>query len=168
MAVIHEPHAAMPGATCTSPSRSRMLTFYLAHIEHLLHTQRWDAARREAGDLPRIAVALAHPQLRASADRVHAWCEQWLGTQCATWNIWPFGERTGDEHVPAAALRRLRLHRLAPPSCRTPGWAGPLPSDIDTARQSTLLVDATRRWYARSACHDATVQGNLARLAVLH
>jgi hypothetical protein len=30
-----------------------------------------------------------------------------------------------------------------------------------------VLVDAARRWYARSACHDSTVQANLARLAVL-
>jgi hypothetical protein len=29
------------------------------------------------------------------------------------------------------------------------------------------LVEATRRWYARSGVHDPTVQENLARLAVL-
>jgi hypothetical protein len=28
-------------------------------------------------------------------------------------------------------------------------------------------VGAARRWYARSGCHDPTVQSNLARLAVL-
>jgi hypothetical protein len=32
---------------------------------------------------------------------------------------------------------------------------------------STALIEAARRWYARSACHDPTVQANLARLAVL-
>jgi hypothetical protein len=29
------------------------------------------------------------------------------------------------------------------------------------------LVNAARRWYARSGVHDPTVQDNLARLAVL-
>ena len=31
----------------------------------------------------------------------------------------------------------------------------------------TALTEAARRWYARNACHDPTVQANLARLAVL-
>src|SRR5947207_1482191 len=67
------PHSASqvrrshPGAV---PSDSRMLTNYLADIEQLLCEQRWDAALREACDLPQIAVALADPQLRSSSERV--------------------------------------------------------------------------------------------------
>ncbi len=58
------PHSASqvrrshPGAV---PSDSRMLTNYLADIEQLLCEQRWEAALREACDLPQIAVALADP-----------------------------------------------------------------------------------------------------------
>lgn len=148
-----------------SPSHSRMIAGYLAHIEELLQTRHWEAARREADDLPRIAVALADPQLRSSPQRVLGWCRKWLGeTQCATWNIWP-PPPVGEE-VPAAALRRLRLHRLAPPSCRSPGWAD-APAQLPVVQQSTALVSATHRWYVHSACHDPTVQGNLALLAVL-
>jgi hypothetical protein len=32
---------------------------------------------------------------------------------------------------------------------------------------ATALIEAAKRWYARSACHDPIVQANLARLAVL-
>src|SRR5205823_4284182 len=60
-----------PGAV---PSDSRMLTNYLADIEQLLCEQRWDAALREAFDLPQIAVALADPQLRSSSERGKRWC----------------------------------------------------------------------------------------------
>src|SRR5947207_15496509 len=59
-----------PGAV---PSDSRMLTNYLADIEQLLCAQRWDAALREACDLPQIAVALADPHLRSSSERVKRW-----------------------------------------------------------------------------------------------
>jgi hypothetical protein len=41
------------------------------------------------------------------------------------------------------------------------------PEAADTTQICTTLVQAARRWYAQSACHDAIVQSNLARLAVL-
>ena len=50
---------ATPRARAWSPS-------YLTDIEQLLEAQCWDAALREACDLPRIAVALSDPQLRCS------------------------------------------------------------------------------------------------------
>ena len=62
----------------TLPSTSRMITNYLADIEHLLDSQRWDLARRDALELPGIAVALADAQLAASAARAREWCERWL------------------------------------------------------------------------------------------
>ena len=72
--------------------------------------------------------------------------------------------------VPALALRRLRLHRLQRTRHRgfKPGSLALLePEAADAAQICTTLVLAARRWYAQSACHDAVVQANLARLAVL-
>jgi hypothetical protein len=72
--------------------------------------------------------------------------------------------------VPTRALRRLRLRR----NLRTPSRAFPArhsdnlpPQETEAVETCTALVEAVRRWYARSACHDTTVQTNLARLAVL-
>jgi hypothetical protein len=169
MESMHEsgPQSAVSLGMKTAPSRSRMLAGYLAHIEHLLRAQWWEEARRQAADLPHIAVALTHPQFLCSAERVRVWCDCWLGaTQCATWNNWLSGPHPG-EHVPAAALKRLRRQRFAPPSCRASATS-PLPHpDTQTVRFSVSLVDATQLWYAQCACHDPTVQSNLARLAVL-
>ena len=61
-----------------SPSSSRMLGSYLTDIEQLLDDQRWDAALRDAADLPRIAVALSDPLMRASSEEVAAWCGRWI------------------------------------------------------------------------------------------
>ncbi len=168
----------------TRPSSSRMLASYLADIELLLEEQRWEQALREAFDLPQIAVALSDPRMRVSVDRVHAWCEQWVrhGEDAAAAADSEDGriaqlvcERTdraslANESVPALALRRLRLHRLQ--RTRPRGFkAGPLtllaPEAADATQICTTLVHAARRWYAQSACHDAIVQANLARLAVL-
>lgn len=55
-----------------------MITNYLADIEYLLDSQRWDLARRDALELPAIAVALADAQLSVSAARARDWCERWL------------------------------------------------------------------------------------------
>jgi hypothetical protein len=68
----------------TLPSTSRMMTNYLADIEHLLDSQRWDLARRDALELPGIAVALADAQLSVSAARARDWCERWLPQPQAT------------------------------------------------------------------------------------
>lgn len=165
------------------PSNSRMLASYLADIELLLEEERWEQALREAFDLPQIAVALSDPQMQVSTGRVHAWCAQWvIHGEAAPTTAADCGriiqlvcERAdraalADEAVPALALRRLRLHRLQ--RTRHRGFKpGPLPlSDpeaVDAAQICTTLAHAARRWYAQSACHDAVVQANLTRLAVL-
>jgi len=41
------------------------------------------------------------------------------------------------------------------------------PAETEVAQMGAALVEAARRSYARSGVHDPTVQGNLARLAVL-
>jgi hypothetical protein len=166
----------------TSPSSSRMLASYLTDIEQLLDEQRWDAALRDAADLPRIAVALSDPLMRSSSDDVAQWCTRWLtpcdpalGAQlvpdCAG-GLTPLQAHAGSASpsVPAAALRRLQLRRHARTLPR--GFlVGPdeslEPAAADSVQTGRALVEATRRWYARSGVHDATVQLNLSRLAVL-
>lgn len=168
-----------------SPSRSRMLARYLTDIEQLLDEQHGEAALRDAVDLPRIAVALTDPELRCSGEQVQSWCQQWIGPSGGEPR--PGGldyERVGrsvservtqegaanPESVPMRALRRLRLRRHV----RTPSrgfsvsrGANLGPQEAEAADMCTALVEAARRWYARSACHDTIVQTNLARLAVL-
>jgi hypothetical protein len=169
----------------TSPSSSRMLTSYLVDIEQLLDEQRWEAALREAFDLPQIAVALADPQLRSSGNRVKAWCHEWIRPQGADRDSQELhyervcnivceradrNEGSALDTVPTLALRRLRLRRLVriPPRGFSPERArSPDPEAADTVEICSTLVEAARRWYGHSACHDATVQVNLARLAVL-
>jgi hypothetical protein len=162
-----------------------MLAGYLADIELLLEEQRWEQALREAFDLPQIAVALSDSRMQVSVDRVHTWCERWVkhdddASAAADPDAARIAqlvcERTdrgslANESVPTPALRRLRLHRLQ--RTRHRGFkAGPLaaalsPEAADAAQICAILVLAARRWYAQSACHDAIVQANLARLAVL-
>lgn len=168
----------------TRPSSSRMLASYVADIELLLEEQRWEQALREAFDLPQIAAALSDARMHVSVDRVQAWCEHWVkhaedvssaADPDAGRIIQLVCERAeraslASESVPALALRRLRLHRLQ--RTRHRGFkASPLPllgpDAADAAQICTTLVQAARRWYAQSACHDAVVQANLARLAVL-
>src|SRR5579859_4665670 len=60
------------------PSSSRMLTNYLADVEQNLDEHRWELAMRDVVDLPRIAVALANPEMRSSHEQCVAWCEQWI------------------------------------------------------------------------------------------
>jgi hypothetical protein len=170
----------------TTPSSSRMVARYLTDVEELLGEQRWEAARREAFDLPRIAVALTDPKLRTCPEEQRSWCERWIRAGGGTADVQaPDYERVRQvvsEHlahedaggarssVPVRALRRLRLRRhvrTAPrgfcPQCTRPSD----PSISETAQICAALVEAVRRWYAQSGCHDTTVQGNLARLAVL-
>ena len=122
--------------------------------------------------------------MQVSVGRVQAWCEQWVehgedvpaeadaDVARIVQLVCERADRTSlaKESVPALALRRLRMHRLQ--RTRHRGFkAGPLallaPEAADTAQICTTLVQAARRWYAQSACHDAVVQANLARLAVL-
>lgn len=180
---ITPPPGSAPGSV-TRPSSSRMLAGYLSDIELLLEEQRWERALREAFDLPGIAVALSDPRMEVSVDRVHAWCEQWV-THSDDASAVPEPEAAriaqlvcervdraslGADPVPALALRRLRLHRLQ--RTRQRGFkagslAGLSPEGADAVQICTTLVLAARRWYAQCACHDAIVQANLARLAVL-
>jgi hypothetical protein len=180
---ITPPPPGQPGRS-TSPSSSRMLASYLSDIELLLEDQRWEQALREAFDLPQLAAALSDPRMQISVESVQAWCEQWVehsDDEAAVADadvrriIQLVCERTdraslANESVPALALRRLRLHRLQ--RTRHRGFkSGPLallaPEAADTVQICTTLVQAARRWYAQSAVHDAVVQANLARLAVL-
>lgn len=180
---ITPPPAGQSGRSI-SPSSSRMLASYLSDIELLLDEQRWEQALREAFDLPQIAAALSDPRMQISVERVQAWCEQWVehgedvpaeadaDVSRIVQLVCERADRASlaNESVPALALRRLRLHRLQ--RTRHRGFkATPLallaPEAADTAQICTTLVQAARRWYAQSACHDAVVQANLARLAVL-
>src|SRR5882757_2275222 len=77
----HEARAkagAMGSEPRISPSSSRMLANYLADIEQLLDEQQWEAALREALDLPLLAVSVGDPQLRTSDERRKAWCHEWI------------------------------------------------------------------------------------------
>ena len=72
--------------------------------------------------------------------------------------------------MPTRALRRLQLRRHVRTLPR--GYASERtdalpPRETEAAQMGAALVEATRRWYARSGVHDPTVQDNLARLAVL-
>ena len=167
----------------TSPSSSRMLASYLTDIEQLLDEERWDAALRDAADLPRIAVALSDPLMCTSSDEVAQWCTRWTTPRHAagaaaqrlpdrTDSVTPPHVQAGGEtpSVPTVALRRLQLRRHA--RTRPRGFVLGADETLDSQAAEAVqtvrgLVEATRRWYARSGVHDPAVQSNLARLAVL-
>jgi hypothetical protein len=155
----------------------------LSDIEQLLDEVRCEAALGEALDLPHIAVALGDAQLRCSAELVRTWCQEWIRPPGAErdaqgLDIERLGRQitervvqvAGAEVVPMRALRRLQLRRhvrrLPRGFSHTPAERLPA-SASEIAKACTALLQAARRWYARSACHDPTVQANLARLAVL-
>ena len=166
----------------TAPSSSRMFASYLTDIDQLLEEQRWDAAQREAFDVPRLAVALADSQLQCSAEQVQRWCQEWIRPPGADGDahgidferlLQQLSERlrsSAPHGVPMRALRRLQLrrHLRAAPQGFLPARGENLPpQDSATLEVCTALLEAARRWYARCACHDPVVQANLARLAVL-
>ena len=167
----------------SSPSSSRMVAGYLMDIEQLLDDRRWDSALQEACELPRIAVALTDPQLRCSDEHVRTWCEQWIrpgpahsapsaqpGRVARTVTERAAPQDPSGESVPAGALRRLRMSRhvrSAPRGISLASRDNLGPKESGAVEICTALVEAARRWYARSACRDTTVQANLARLAVL-
>jgi glutamine synthetase adenylyltransferase len=162
-----------------------MVASYLTDVEQLLEAQRWDAALCEAYDLPRIAVALTDPTLQSSGEQQKTWCEQWIRPVddgdpsdgldyervCrAVCEHIEHEDAAEPKAIPARALRRLRLRRHVRTAPR--GFVHePYPPDDPEASKSAqicaALVDAARRWYARSACHNTIVQANLAKLAVL-
>ncbi len=160
-----------------------MFASYLTDIERLLDEQRREAALREACDLPRLAVALADPQLRYATEQVHQWCREWIRPAGAERDAHGIdherlmqrlterlGLRPEAEAVPMRALRRLQLsrHVRTPPRGFAAAHAAHLPpAQAEAVEMCIALIEAARRWYARSACHDPIVQANLARLAVL-
>jgi hypothetical protein len=167
----------------SAPSSSRMVAAYLSDIEQLLDAQRREAALREALDLPSIAVALANPQLRSSREQVTTWCQEWIRPPGAERDAHGLdyerlaqntAERVAQtaepDGVPMRALRRLQLRRharTAPRGFRARRAEDLSPRENEAFDMCAALIEAARRWYARSACHDPTVQANLARLAVL-
>lgn len=178
------PHARVGLSARRPPSSSRMFASYLADIEQLLEAQRRDAALREALDLPRLAVALADPRLRCTDEQLKTWCEEWIRPPGAERDaqgldyerlsrniIERLTQHPGTELVPMKALRRLQLRRHAREAPRGfSAWRAQkelLPREAETVQMSSALLEAARRWYARSAVHDTVVQANLARLAVL-
>jgi hypothetical protein len=155
-----------------------MLASYFTDIEQLLEEHRWDAALREACDLPRIVVALSDPHLRCSGEEVATWCRQWLrpadaasGTGQPETSVSAHQAAAGDApDVPTRALRRLQLRRhvrLPPRGFQREPQTGLDPQAAEAVATGRALVEAARRWYARVGCHEPTVQVNLARLAVL-
>jgi hypothetical protein len=148
-----------------------MLAGYLTDIEQLLDEQRFDAALHEACDLPRIAVALSDPQLRCSTEDVGRWCQEWMVPPPPRSGAAPDEpEAVAPVQVPTSALRRLQLRRHV--RTRPRGYAPASEDELDPRSAASdetgrALVGAARRWYAHRGCHDATVQSNLARLAVL-
>jgi hypothetical protein len=166
-----------------APQSSRMLTSYLADVEQLLDEQQWEAALREALDLPQIAVALSDPHLSTSAERIKAWCDEWVRPEDPDRNalgadyervsatVLARSSHSETATVPSLALKRLRLRRharTAPRGFSAGRSGGALDAEGSNAVEiCTILVEAARRWYAQSAVHDSTVQANLARLAVL-
>src|SRR5262245_60448523 len=150
-----------------------MLTRYLADIDEWLALGALQRALQAATALPQIATALSDPALRTNCERFVGWCAQWVGTeQAATYRSW-FDESgsTGlgtAEGTPVRALKRMRLRRHATPA-PVPAKATHNASEDASADSAKCesLVQAMRRWYAKSGVRDPVVQMNLARLAVL-
>jgi len=169
--------------TRVAPSSSRMLTSYMMDIEQLLDEQQWEAALREALDLPQIAAALSDTQLTVNRERLRAWCDEWIrpsepdrNARCAeyarvTEMVLARSDIGEGATVPSLALRRLRLRRLVrtPPRGFTAGRVAAtiVPDGTVAVETCNILVETAHRWYAQSAVHDQAVQANLARLAVL-
>ena len=179
----HSPAVPVVLRTSSAPSSSRMFAAYLADIERLLDAQRREGALREALDLPSIAVALADQRLGSSREQVTTWCQEWIRPpgaerdaqgldyeQLARNITERVAQAVEPDGAPMRALRRLQLRRharTAPRGFRARRAADLPPRESEAFDMCTALTEAARRWYARSACHDPTVQANLARLAVL-
>jgi hypothetical protein len=167
--------------TWSQPSSSRMLCNYLADVEQNLDELRWEMALRDVADLPKIAVALADPELRSSPERCRAWCEEWVRPAGSDESgvshehiCRVLDEKSANQNpqvgVPSAELRRLRLRRHARNAPRGFNASHVAKAGQDAAEVFAIcaaVVEGVRRWYANFACHDATAQANLARLAVL-
>jgi hypothetical protein len=177
---MQEPHVH-PGAPRTPtlppgrqpqviPTASRMFAKYLNDLGQLLDERRWDAAAREAEDLPRIAAALSHPFLQASNEEIRNWCRLWIRPPEAVPESVAHSDVADSASLTARALRRLRLRRHVrhPPRGSSPSRADNLGAqDSVVLKRCEALLEAAQRWYARCAVHDPIVQANLARLAIL-
>ena len=173
----------MVSSSRVRPCSSKMLTTYLADIEQMLDEQSWDGAVRDSVDLPSMAVALSDPELRSSHDGIRKWLADWVRPLRTDGDSHELDHErvskmlteralAGDAamRVPAKALRRLRLRRLArtPPSRFAPERSrAPEGEGNDLADMCKVVVEAVRRWYAHTGCSDPVVQANLGRLAIL-
>jgi len=162
-----------------------MLETYLGDIEYLIREQQWGEAVPLALALPHICAALADPGLRSSRPQFLQWCEAWIRpAQSDTCLSVPTPEAiyamaracAGADDldarggVPVQALRQLRLRRLsraAPPRRQISIEQVSELADEPAREACVALLEAVRLWYSDSASMDATVQNNLARLAVL-
>ncbi|HEY2417174.1 MAG TPA: hypothetical protein VGH84_04590 [Steroidobacteraceae bacterium] len=164
-----------------------MLDAYLGDIEYLMRERLWAEAIPLALALPHICVAIGDVALRSSPDEYLKWCQNWVRpsrtdttatvpTADALFRLARSRSEVLDDEsgtvVPEAALRQLRLRRLtrAMPLRRKTAISELVRIDAaqEPERDAALaLVDAVRRWYADRGALDATVQSNLARLAIL-
>jgi hypothetical protein len=178
---MHDPHVHVPSPRTptlppalgprAAPSSSRMFAKYLNDLGQLLDERRWEAAAREANDLPRIAVALSDAHLHARLEEIRNWCQLWIRpAQADVCEHVTHSDVADSASLTDRALRRLRLRRHVrhPPRGFSPARADNLdPQEAQVFKRCEALLEAARRWYARSAVHDPIVQANLARLAVL-
>jgi|SRR6185437_3670416 len=176
--------AAAPHGTALRRS-SRMLENYVGDIEYLLREQRFAEAAPLALALPHICAALAHADLVSSRMAYREWCETWVRPPEDDTSLIAPGpadlERLAELHgierelatrpgVPALALRRLRLRRLARAAPLRRRGTVPAANDArdEAAREACVeLLEAVRRWYHDAGSRNTVVQTNLARLAVL-
>lgn len=164
---------------------SRMLESYLGDVEYLLREGLWGEAEPLALALPHICAALSHLDLASSRERFQEWCEAWVRPPVADTSLsvpkpeqlyrlaTERGADTPAEQSPSVPLRPLRQLRLRRLSRAAPARRRGTLTDLrglreEPAREAcVVLVEAVRRWYSDWAALDATVQANLARLAVL-
>ena len=180
----HEPAEFSQDASFRHGS-SRMLENYLTDLDYLLRERMWNEALPLGLALPHICVALADEALRSSRERFTAWCESWLYPSfpesfspaptadelyALTRERVGFSELDAASGVPIDALKRLRLRRLARPA---PPRRRAVLTELEGVAEETshsvcfYIMHAVHRWYDEWASLDATVQTNLARLAVL-
>lgn len=181
---LRPPGKQPPTRAPVAPTSSRTVARFLNDIGQLLDEHRFEAATKLASDIPRVAVALADPELKCTPEKIHSWCERWVEPTGAERDAQglerervsrSIGERVTREAgessaVPLRALKRLRLRRHVrnPPRGYLPAELRQLnPHEAIAARYSETLLEAGRRWYARSAVHDPIVQQNLSRITVL-
>jgi hypothetical protein len=183
-----EPERAASRAVSAAISRhgsSKMLETYLGDVEYLMREQEWGEAVPLALALPHICGALADPGLRSSRMQFLEWCESWIRPEqsdtCLSVptpeSLYAMARECGGADdldarggVPVLALRQLRLRRLsraAPPRREISLQEVGELADEPAREACVAMLEAVRFWYSDSASMDATVQTNLARLAVL-